>query len=487
MYDGDSTFPLVAPRRPSWIWTALGILMAIASSAAVIAAFAVYAAATRPVGEGELFLDDGREVAARLGSGAPGVDDLRRVRNSLEIEAVSFFGSDGIVEASTSENLIGSSPGSPTVARLVEQSRFGAIAAPLALPVLVDGVVEWTPGEIVYEVVQPLLDGRAVLLTYDISELLSRRSSAGGAPPITLELLGLGVVLIGVTLALFVGRNRTARTFRQFAVESEYLRRESEALTIHNRELDVARRTAERAFELAEEKNRIRSEFVLMINHELRTPLTGVVTGAELLKSSGTVSDSTWSEVLDDVVDGARRLNEMIDQILSVARIENGALFFELHEVQVSDLIDRLLAGTPRFSYDDGSNLGSASIETDATSVVSLVHSLAGNAFTHGATTVSITATDEIPFEPMVEVGKRPEQPLFLVVRDDGPGIDTDFLPRAFEKFEKRSPSSGTGLGLYIARVTVEALRGSILAATSPAGTSLAIALPRTAENMAAA
>ena len=207
----------------------------------------------------------------------------------------------------------------------------------------------------------------------------------------------------------------------------------------------------------------------------------------ELLKSSGTVSDSTWSEVLDDVVDGARRLNEMIDQILSVARIENGALFFELHEVQVSDLIDRLLAGTPRFSYDDGSNLGSASIETDATSVVSLVHSLAGNAFTHGATTVSITATDEIPFEPMVEVGKRPEQPLFLVVRDDGPGIDTDFLPRAFEKFEKRSPSSGTGLGLYIARVTVEALRGSILAATSPAGTSLAIALPRTAENMAAA
>jgi two-component system OmpR family sensor kinase len=63
-------------------------------------------------------------------------------------------------------------------------------------------------------------------------------------------------------------------------------------------------------------------------------------------------------------------------------------------------------------------------------------------------------------------------------VEDDGPGIDPHFLPRAFEKFEKHSSSSGTGLGLYMARLMVEALDGSISVSTSPSGTTFQIAVP---------
>jgi signal transduction histidine kinase len=356
--------------------------------------------------------------------------------------------------------------------------RFGAIAVPIDVPITVDGVSEWEPGDIVYEVIQPLGGGQAILLTYDISELLARRSTSRGVPILALQLAGVAAFLLVAATLLFVARSRVARTLGELALQSEYLRRESEVLTEHNRELEAARRRAEHAYELAEEKNRIRSEFVLMINHELRTPLTGVVTGAELLRSSGAISDEVWLEILDDVLNDGRRLSEMIDQILAVARIENGALFFALHDVEMVDVVDRLELARPRFDIPDRGALNNMVLRTDPTSLVNLIQSLADNAFTHGAKNVGVTTSVDLPFQPMLEVGLRPESPVYVLIHDDGPGIDIGFLPRAFEKFEKQSRSSGTGLGLYIARLMSDALSGSILITTSEHGTTVAVALP---------
>jgi two-component system OmpR family sensor kinase len=78
----------------------------------------------------------------------------------------------------------------------------------------------------------------------------------------------------------------------------------------------------------------------------------------------------------------------------------------------------------------------------------------------------------------MVEVGHRPHPAVYLTVSDNGPGIDLQFLPRVFEKFEKKSYSSGTGLGLYMVRLMVDALGGSIGVTTSPKGTTFQIVLP---------
>jgi two-component system sensor histidine kinase TrcS len=78
----------------------------------------------------------------------------------------------------------------------------------------------------------------------------------------------------------------------------------------------------------------------------------------------------------------------------------------------------------------------------------------------------------------MLEHGERPRPAVYFIVADDGPGIDPAFLPRAFEKFEKNSSSSGTGLGLYMVRLMVDALGGSIGVSTSQEGTIFQIALP---------
>ncbi len=469
---------VTAARRPSRAWVVVGLILATASLASILDAVAINTDAQRPIGEGELFLQDGEQVAARLGAVDIVTDDLRRLRNNLTIEAVSLLEPDGKIIMSTSPSLVGHTPSSPLMVGFADGGRFGAIAVPIDVPITVDGVAEWEPGDIVYEVIQPLDGGRAILLTYDISELLARRSTSGGVPILALQLAGVAAFLLVAATLLFVARSRVARTFGELALQSEYLRRESDVLIEHNRELDEARKRAEHAYELAEEKNRIRSEFVLMINHELRTPLTGVVTGAELLRSGGAISDEGWLEILDDVLNDGRRLSEMIDQILAVARIENGALFFALHEVDMVDVVDRLELARPRFDIPDRGALNDMVLRTDPTSLVNLIQSLADNAFTHGAKNVGVTTSVDLPFQPLLEVGVRPESPIYVLIRDDGPGIDIEFLPRAFEKFEKQSRSSGTGLGLYIARLMTDALSGSILITTSEHGTTVAVALP---------
>lgn len=472
------TTPDPATPRLSRSWVVLGVILGIASLASLVIALTINAESQRPIGEGELFLQDGQRVAAALTGGDGSTDDLRRLRNDLTIEAVSLVAPDGLISASTAPGLVGKPPASPLMVGFAEGGRFGAIAVPVSEPITVDGVVEWEPGDIVYEVIQPLADGQAALLTYNISELLARRSAARGVPVSSLQLSGLAVFLLLGAVALFVARGRAARTYREFGIRAAYLQREAELLTVHNRELDTARQRAEHAYELAEEKNRIRSEFVLMINHELRTPLTGVVTGAELLRSEGAVTDEMWLEILDDVLADGRRLAEMIDQILAVARIENGALFFELHDTAIGGIIERLEQSRPRFVVLADAHSPELALRTDPTSVVNLVQSLADNAYSHGAEQVTVRTADYLPFNPQIEVGIRPDDAVYFLIEDDGPGIDPDFLPRAFEKFEKHSRSSGTGLGLYIARMIVDALCGAILISTSEQGTTVAVALP---------
>jgi two-component system OmpR family sensor kinase len=91
---------------------------------------------------------------------------------------------------------------------------------------------------------------------------------------------------------------------------------------------------------------------------------------------------------------------------------------------------------------------------------------------------VSVGCSTRPQLEPQLEVGDRPQGAVFITVTDNGPGIDHEFLPRIFEKFEKSGFSSGTGLGLYMARMIIEALEGSLSVRTSSAGTTFQISVP---------
>jgi two-component system sensor histidine kinase TrcS len=261
------------------------------------------------------------------------------------------------------------------------------------------------------------------------------------------------------------------------ATESELLRAHSEELSVANSRLIEARNEAERALALAEEKVRIRSEFVLMINHELRTPLTSVVTGAELIKDPS-VAGKERDQVIDAIVSDGHRLQEIIDQILAVAQVENRGLTYVLSESPFEKVCGAVVSSHEWDDLAGDHRHEGTMVRTDVRTLAHVINSLADNARTHGATTVRVGCWTEPHIDPGLAVGNRPDSAVYFTVADDGPGIDPAFLPRIFEKFEKSSFSSGTGLGLYMARMLVEALEGEIAVETSTEGTTFQIAVP---------
>jgi signal transduction histidine kinase len=162
-----------------------------------------------------------------------------------------------------------------------------------------------------------------------------------------------------------------------------------------------------------------------------------------------------------------------------VARIENRGLSYELTEVSLDDLT-RALASAHRSASIALPPIADphTMVRTDIGALGLVVASLVDNAFTHGASEVSVGCAATPQVVPQHLVGDQPESAFFITVVDDGPGIDPEFLPRIFEKFEKSSFSSGTGLGLYMARMIVEALEGSLSVQTSTAGTTFQISVP---------
>lgn len=445
------------------------------AGACMIAAIVHQNAATAPMGEGEVFVGDAVEANALIRASQSPDEGVRRARNDLAVEAVSLVAADGVVLASTSETLNGQTIANPLLAFGLAERRFTALASPIAFSIEVDGIDEWAAGSILYQVLAPSSSGdAALLLHYDLAELLSRRAQPGEIQPLTIQILALGGVFALLGTAVFVGHTRAARRHRELAIESDLLREQSRKLEDANAELAEARQRAERALVLAEEKMRIRSEFVLMINHELRTPLTSVVTGAELMRDS-TLGDDDRHEIIDSMVAHGKRLNEIIDQILAVARIENRGLGYELVNGPLPETCDSVGATIDEETRDYADRV---LVRTDVKTLALILASLSDNARTHGAQEVVVGCSGKEAIHPMIEIGNRPREAVYFTVGDDGPGIDPEFLPRAFEKFEKNSFSSGTGLGLYMVQLMVVALGGSVAVETSPAGTTFQIAIP---------
>lgn len=426
---------------------------------------------TRPVGEGELFAHDAAIAADLLTGTLDPSRAVRGARNQLRIEAVSLLDDEYTFIASSSRNLVATTLDSPFF--LGNPMPLRALAAPVGLPVLIDGIEEWPADAVLYQVMRPLSDGRVAVLLYDLQELTERRAIPRGIHPETLQLAGLSMFFGVMTMVLAAGRAGARRRIRRSMDESLALQSRARELAIHNEELDRARSAAERALALAEEKNRIRSEFVLMINHELNTPLTGVVTSAELLAAHPEMAPEDREALLNDMVREGDRLRSLITRMLTVARIENQGLGYSLRSAEASTVAESIRRAVHPKTVMVAPE--AVSIMTDPEGLVALIASLTENARTHGAHNVVIDFLGSLPFEPDLVVGMAPVPGIWIAVRDDGPGIGRDFLPRIFEKFEKRSESPGTGLGLYLARLIAEAIGASIAVSTGPEGTTMAV------------
>ena len=471
---------IASTQRHIRVWIGL---LALTFVVLVGAATVYQRSATRPIGEGDLFERDGARagtlVAATVESGGDIPAALRHLRNDMAIEAISLVDAQGHIVASTSAGLTGLPLDLDLLNTARQNGRFAAVATAISDRLTIDGVTEWEAGDTLYLVTWPIADtDEAILMHYDLAELTVRRGRFAGIQPWTLGILGVGLVVFATGVVVLW--NSLKRRMLKVQKEAELLERQTSMLVRHNSELTDARRQAEDALDRAEMADRARLEFLLMMNHELRTPLTTIIGTAELLAEPGIqVAAVDQRDLLSALVTDGRRLSGLISEILDVARIESGSSAFDLRPVPIEAVLRGIADISAKLRIGDADSVGPGTeLVTDPHELAKLIASLAANASTHGATDVWLETTGELATNPDLVIGEQPDGMVYLAVYDNGPGIDHEFLPRAFDKFKKTNGDGGTGLGLYLAKMMVKGLGGCIVVTTGPFGTSVAVGIP---------
>ena len=229
---------------------------------------------------------------------------------------------------------------------------------------------------------------------------------------------------------------------------------------------------------LEADRDRLR-EFVADVSHELRTPIAALRVYTELLSNDDT-DEATRREFLERSTEQIGRLEWLSTNLLDLSRIDAGIFPLDIRDGDLRDPVQAVVQALSEVAVERGVALDSAVpaepvvARFDRERIVQLMTNLIGNAlkFTPRGGAVSVrlkTGADEALIE----------------VRDTGPGIPTDELPRIFDRFYRgtntgEARASGSGLGLAIVRSIVEMHGGSIdLASEVGKGTEFRISLPR--------
>jgi signal transduction histidine kinase len=226
-----------------------------------------------------------------------------------------------------------------------------------------------------------------------------------------------------------------------------------------------------------------RDEFFTVAAHELRTPTTSLKLNVQSLvrgarRGEASLLPPLLLAKLENIDRNAGRLTALVNELLDVTRIHAGRLRLDLEEVDLGALARDVAVRFELPASQVESPLlldvsGSAVGEWDRLRLEQVVTNLLSNALKYGAGK---------PVHVRVEADAGRAR---LVVRDEGIGIAPESLPRLFGRFERAVADQhywGLGLGLYITRQIVEALKGTVSVHSAPgAGATFTVDLPRKA------
>jgi PAS domain S-box-containing protein len=282
---------------------------------------------------------------------------------------------------------------------------------------------------------------------------------------------------VGVLMDISDQKRREQEIFQA----RDRLEQQAADLSVLARKLDQARREAEEARGLAETANKAKSEFLAHMSHELRTPLNAILGFSEIMDQGylGPLGSPRYTEYNRNVLDSARHLLSLINDILDLSKIEAGRYELEEEQVDLSRIIEPVVRLVRERALRKDLTLR-AEIEPlpimmgDERALKQILINLLTNAvkFTERGGEIQVIGRQESNGD------------IVLAVRDNGIGIAEEQIPKVLEPFGQArnaymAGESGTGLGLPITRSLVNLHGGSLLIDSKlGVGTTVSIRLP---------
>jgi signal transduction histidine kinase len=238
------------------------------------------------------------------------------------------------------------------------------------------------------------------------------------------------------------------------------------------KELERAASELRQANEELRAADEMKSHFVAVASHELRTPLTSILGFATtLLRFWHRLSDEQRRGQVGIIEEQAQRLARLVDDLLTLSRIEAGVLETRPDRVELAPAVDHAVGSFPGWEgVVEVSVAPGLSVHADPDHVQQIVVNYLSNAMRYGAPPFELDA-------------RQSDRWVDLTVRDAGGGVPETFRSRLFEAFAQ-APSAhgagGTGLGLSIVRGLAEAQGGRAwFEPNEPRGACFAVRLPR--------
>lgn len=229
-------------------------------------------------------------------------------------------------------------------------------------------------------------------------------------------------------------------------------------------------RDLEVRLETEKELGKARDEFVANASHELRTPLTSIFGLAHLLEEDPVVMGSPASvEMVGMIISETNDLSRMVDDLLTTARLDAGALHYQFENLNALDEVREVVEPMRRSGTAIEVTVHPALVRSDRLRLRQVVRNLLSNARKYGGPTVRVVGR--------VEAGWYE-----IRVEDDGEGIPEELHARLFQRYLHKGDMplviGSVGLGLSIVRALAEGMGGAVWYERRAGWTSFVVRVP---------
>ena len=285
-----------------------------------------------------------------------------------------------------------------------------------------------------------------------------------------LIVLIFAIILVTISaMAIFA----TMRRLQKEAVEAE--RRTNDKLALINEQLDQknadlskAVQVAENAFEVAENANHAKSDFLANMSHDIRTPMNAIMGMTTLIEHDAQLPDKV-REYTKKIQCSSQHLLGIINDVLDMSKIESGTTIINVGEFYLPELLEQMdTAFRPQTDAKKQKfeikiqNLEHKWLLGDSMRLLQILNNLLSNAYkyTPAGGTICIEVQE-------MEQSSSSYAKLCFKVMDNGIGMSREFLARIYDSFTREECSvtntiQGTGIGMSIVKSLVDLMGGSI-------------------------